>query len=156
VDAGSVTNTATDQGTAPGAKKPVVSAPSKATVRATPAASITLTKSATPLVYSYAGQKISYRFLVTNTGDVTLAKVGITDGLAGLSAISCPQSSLAPGARETCTASYVITSGDVTAGLVVNTATAHGTWSGSRNTVVSPKSAVTVFYDEPTRVPVTG
>jgi uncharacterized repeat protein (TIGR01451 family) len=150
-----VVNTATDQGTAPGAKKPVVSAPSKATIKATPVAAISLVKTATPMVFSYPGVKISYSFLVTNTGDVTLTKVGIDDSLPGLSAISCPQSSLSPGARETCTATYYTTQGDVNAGLVVNTATAHGTWSGASNPVVSPKSSVTIFYDMPARVPVT-
>ena len=156
VGRGSISNTATAEGTPPGSTTPFDSNPSTATVRAVPVSSISVVKSASPLLFSYAGQTISYRFLVTNTGDVALSKVGITDGRPGLSAISCPQSSLAPGAGETCTASYVITNADVSAGQVVNTATAHGTPQGARHPVVSGESSVIVFYDEPTGVPVTG
>jgi uncharacterized repeat protein (TIGR01451 family) len=156
VNAGSVTNTATDQGTPPGSKQPTVSKPSTAKVPAAQAPSISVVKSATPMVYSTVGQKISYAFVVVNTGNVTLTKVGITDSLPGLSAISCPKSSLAPNAVETCTASYYITKADITAGKVVNTATAHGTPPGATKPVVSWKSTVTVYYVEPSRVPVTG
>jgi len=156
VDRGSVSNTATAEGTAPGATKPFVSTPSTATARGVQAPSVSLVKWATSLVYSYPGQTIGYRFLVVNTGNVTLSQVAITDGLPGLSAISCPRSSLAPGADETCTASYVITNADVSAGQVVNTATAHGTQEGARHPVVSGQSSVIVFYDQATGVPVTG
>jgi uncharacterized repeat protein (TIGR01451 family) len=156
MDRGSVSNTATAEGTAPGATTPFVSNPSTVTVRAVQVSAISLVKSANSLVYSYAGETIGYRFLVTNIGNVTLSKVGITDGLPGLSAISCPRSSLAPGADETCTAGYVITNADVSAGQVVNTATAHGTAASARNPVVSPRSSVGVYDVESTRVPVTG
>jgi uncharacterized repeat protein (TIGR01451 family) len=156
VGRGSISNTATAQGTPPESATPFDSNPSTATVREVQAPSISLVKSASSAVYSAAGQTIGYRFLVTNTGDVTLSKVGITDGLPGLPAISCPRSSLAPGASETCTASYVITNADVSAGQVVNTATAHGTPAGARNPVVSPRSSVGVYDVESARIPVTG
>jgi uncharacterized repeat protein (TIGR01451 family) len=156
VERGGISNTATAQGTAPGSTTPFGSNPSTVTVRAVQAPAISLVKSASSLVYSYAGETIGYRFVVTDTGNVALSKVGITDGLPGLSAISCPRSSLAPGASETCTASYVITNADVSAGQVVNTATAHGTPAGAGSPVVSPRSSVGVYDVESTRVPVTG
>ena len=94
---------------------------------------------------------------MTNSGNVALSGVLVDDtDLPGLSAISCPRSSLAPGADETCTASYVITNADVSAGQVVNTATAHGTPPGARNPVASPRSSVGVYDAESTSVPVTG
>ncbi len=74
-----------------------------------------------------AGETISYSFLVTNTGNVTLTMVEVTDPLVGT--IDCPSGanpilSLAPGASETCTGSYVITQADVDNGSRDNTGTA--------------------------------
>ena len=132
VDAGAVTNTATADGLPPGSTTPVVSAPSTATVPAVASPVISLVKSASPSTFSGPGQTISYTFAITNTGNVTLAGVGVTDtDLPGLSAVICPQRVLAPGAGETCTASYVTVQADVDAGAVTNTATAQGLPPGS-------------------------
>jgi hypothetical protein len=46
--------------------------------------------------------------------------------MVGLSAITCPDTSLAPGGSETCTATYTTTQTDVTAGSITNTGTATG------------------------------
>ena len=40
---------------------------------------------------------ITYSYLVTNTGNVTLNPVTVTDPMTGLSAINCPTSTLTPG-----------------------------------------------------------
>ena len=72
-----------------------------------------------------AGDKITYTFKVTNIGTVTLSSVNVTDVKVG--AISCPATTLAPGASTTCTATaYMLTQADVDAGKVENTATATG------------------------------
>ena len=47
-----------------------------------------LVKSASVQEYSAAGTVITYTYTVTNTGDVPLAKVTVTDPMAGLSAIT--------------------------------------------------------------------
>ena len=159
VDAGSVSNTATAQGLPPGAVTPAVSGPSTATVPAVQSPGISVVKSASPASFSAAGQAISYSFAVTNTGNVTLTSVGITDPLPGLSVITCPTSTLAVGAQETCRAIYVITQQDVAAGTVTNTAVAHGDPPGSITRVQSGESTVTVQAPAPivpTPVPVTG
>ena len=65
------------------------------------------------------------RFLVTNTGNVTLTGVTVDDPLVG--PVSCPVTTLAPGASTTCTATYTLTQADVDAGTVDNTATVTGT-----------------------------
>ena len=57
---------------------------------ATRSPSISVVKSAAPLTVSAAGDTVAYSFCVTNTGNVTLTSVGVTDPLPGLSAVTCP------------------------------------------------------------------
>jgi hypothetical protein len=108
------------------------------------APALTLVKSATESSYSAAGQTINYNYLVTNTGDVTLAAVGIVDAHAGLNGLSCPDSTLAPSAAETCSATYQVTPADLNAGSIVNTATASGVAPGASTPISSALSSVTV------------
>ena len=71
------------------------------------------------------GETISYTFNVTNTGNVSLTGITITDPLVTI--IGGPIN-LASGANDnvTFTATYVITQADIDAGSVTNTATANG------------------------------
>jgi uncharacterized repeat protein (TIGR01451 family) len=108
------------------------------------APALTLVKSATESSYYAAGQTINYDYLVTNTGDVTLSGVGIIDAHAGLSGLSCPDTTLAPRATETCSATYQVTPADLTAGSIANTATAQGTPPGAATPISSAPSSVTV------------
>ncbi|MGP0030362.1 MAG: hypothetical protein ACLPVF_07630, partial [Acidimicrobiales bacterium] len=94
--------------------------------------------------YSALGQTIDYSYLITNTSGVTLSAVGITDTHPGLSGLSCPSSTLAVAASETCTATYSVTQADLTAGDIVDTATASGIPSGTTTPVPSSPSTVTV------------
>ena len=68
-----------------------------------------------------AGDKVSYSFAVTNTGNVTLSGVSVADPKVGK--VTCPETTLAPGKQTTCTAVYTATSADIAAGVVKNTAT---------------------------------
>ncbi|MGI0501474.1 hypothetical protein ABY44_00310, partial [Burkholderia sp. ZZQ-2] len=89
-----------------------------------PAPGITMVKSASPNTADayVVGQEITYSFVVTNTGNVTLTDVtvdeGVFTGSGSLSAITCPAgaASLAPGLQVVCTASYVLTQADVDSG----------------------------------------
>ena len=76
---------------------------------------------------SDVGDTITYAFTVTNTGNVTLTNVTVTDPLVAV--VGGPIASLAPGAVDntTFTASYVITQADLDAGMFTNQATATGT-----------------------------
>ena len=155
VDAGSVTNHATAHGDPPSGL-PVVSAPSEVTITAIQSPAITVVKSASPTSFAAAGQTIHYSFEVTNSGNVTLRDIRVHDtGLPGLSAISCPHSTLAVGASQTCTATYVTTAADVDAGSVTNHATAHGS-PPTGPPVVSAPSEATITLILPPHVPVTG
>jgi len=142
VDAGAVTNTATATGTNP-QETAVTSASSSVTVEATGATStLSLTKSTTSTGYGTAGDTIPYSYLVTNTGTTTESNIAVSDNL--VATVSCPHSSLAPGASETCTGTYTVTQGDVNTGSVTNTATASGT-NPQDTAVTSASSSVTVL-----------
>ncbi|TXI05581.1 MAG: DUF11 domain-containing protein [Pseudorhodobacter sp.] len=77
-----------------------------------------------------AGEIVTYDFRVTNTGNVPVTGITVTDtGIAGLTVTGGPVD-LAPGASSAVgafTASYTITQTDVNAGTVSNTATTSGT-----------------------------
>ena len=141
VDAGSVTNHATAHGDPPSGR-PVVSAPSEATITAIQSPAITVVKSASPSTFSVAGETINYTFDVTNSGNVTLTSVEVHDaGLPGLSAINCPDTTLAAGASQTCTATYVTTAADLDVRSVTNQATAHGNPPTGPPAVSAPSEA---------------
>jgi LPXTG-site transpeptidase (sortase) family protein len=75
-----------------------------------------------PTEVSNVGDKITYTFEVTNTGDVMLTGVVVTDTL--ISPLSCTIGSLDVDETKTCTADYLLTQADIDAGIVNNTATA--------------------------------
>ena len=130
IDAGSVINTATTSGTPP--TGPDVTDTDPATVDLSPAAELTLVKTSTLADTNSdgvdsEGDIVTYTFTVENTGNVTLDPIGVTDPLSGLSAITCPTTTLAPGDDTDCTATYTVTQTDIDTGQVVNTATASGT-----------------------------
>src|SRR5690606_26589065 len=79
-----------------------------------------------------AGDEIVYSFVVTNSGDVTLTGVTLSDELVGLSEITFgtwpgDAGVLAAGESVTASATYVLTQADVDAGQVDNLATTTGT-----------------------------
>ena len=153
VDAGSISNTATGTGTPPeGFPVPPVSPPSEITVPSPPAPAITVVKTADEAAQAdlVVGQNITYSFLVTNTGNVTLRDVTVNEGnfsgAGELGDVTCPAEAarLAPAAVITCTATYTVVQADVDAGSITNTATATGTPPGTTPPPVSPPSGVTV------------
>ncbi|MCP3937232.1 MAG: DUF11 domain-containing protein, partial [Actinomycetia bacterium] len=154
VNNGQIDNTATVASTDPGGNP--VGDTDDETVPVSSAASIVLVKS----LFSNAdedasgdvsvGDTLTYQFVATNDGTVTLDNVVITDPLPGMSALTCAPvagSSLAPAASMTCTATYSVTQTDVDNGQIVNTATVNATDPGGNpvtdddtETVVPPQS----------------
>ena len=104
--------------------------------------SLDLTVSTTSSGYGKTGDTILLSYLVTNDTEGTVTGVVVNDNLLG-GAVTCPQPSLATGATETCTGTYVVTQADVDAGSVVDTATA-GAASVSDVALTSPISSVIV------------
>ena len=95
------------------------------------APALSLDKTATPTIYDAVDDVISYSYLVTNSGNVSLlGPVTVADDKADDK--SCPDVTsvgngdayLDPGESITCTASYTITQADLNAGSVTNIATA--------------------------------
>ncbi len=89
------------------------------------------------------GDVVSYRYRLTNIGNVTLsAPYVVTDDTT---TASCPVTpvSLSPSASVTCTATYSVGQAELDAGSVTNVASAtarHGT-----NVVTSNEAMATVF-----------
>ncbi|MEE1736591.1 hypothetical protein [Streptomyces sp. BE147] len=86
------------------------------------------------------GTQVPYEYVVTNSGNVPLTDVAVTDDK--VTGITCPKTTLAVGETMTCTGTYTVTAADGTAGSVTNTATAHGDSGGTP--VESPPDDVTV------------
>ncbi len=128
LDRGSIANTATAFGYAPAEDDATVSTSSTVTVAALQSPALELVKSATPTVVDAAGDTVTYEFRVTNTGNVTLTSLAISEiafsGTGAVAAPACPGGALAPDAERTCVLTYQVTQADVDAGEVVNTAVA--------------------------------
>ncbi|WP_158798239.1 gliding motility-associated C-terminal domain-containing protein [Pedobacter sp. L105] len=106
--------------------KPGLTDPTVVTI--VPVSSMTLVKIATQQTGSSI---ITYRFLITNTGNVTLSNILVTDAKLGITNQVVP-GSLAPGASTTVTANYTPTLADFDAGLVTNTATVKANTPGGK------------------------
>ena len=146
IDAGSVTNTATVEGTSPDGTVTAVS--STEVTDLTPCPDINLVKTGVWVdgngdQCADVGEMIDYTFTVTNAGNVSLSNIELTDTLLG-GPIAGPDSGDTDGDDELdvtetwiYTASYAITQADIDAGSVTNTATVEGTSPDGTVTAVS-------------------
>ncbi|HVL22693.1 MAG TPA: hypothetical protein VM450_01330 [Thermomicrobiales bacterium] len=73
------------------------------------------------------GTEITYSLLATNTGNITLTGVTVTDPLAGIAPGDCTVATLARGDSLHCEATSTIAQEDVDRGSFANTATVTGT-----------------------------
>jgi uncharacterized repeat protein (TIGR01451 family) len=128
IDAGSFTNVATASGTTPPGTT-LADVSDDEVVNAIQNAAIQLVKTSTtvPNRYSYLGDVLTYNLAVTNTGNVTLTNVVVSDPVAVVS--GSPIASLAPNQTVNLTATYVIQQADLNNGQFVNVATAVGNYT---------------------------
>ncbi|QYM72431.1 DUF11 domain-containing protein [Pseudochrobactrum sp. Wa41.01b-1] len=100
---------------------------------------------------SVVGDKITYEFTVTNTGNTTLNNVVITDELAGVvDAGAFNIGTLAPKETKTVEAYYLLKLQDINAGKVVNKALTTGTYGPDDKKITTPPSEVEVpTYRDP-------
>ncbi|WP_408951598.1 OmpA family protein [Lysobacter sp. Hz 25] len=140
LDAGSVTNNASATGTP--TQGTLIPATDNATVTAAAAPMLTLDKSVVSgNPYDAVGDVASYQYVVTNTGNVTISALSVADDR--IATVSCPLTTLAPGASTTCTGSYTITQADLDAGSVINNASATGTPASGVLTPATDSATVT-------------
>jgi uncharacterized repeat protein (TIGR01451 family) len=127
-----------------------------------PAAAIAVVKTAdtsqmtTP---TQVGDLIIYRFAVTNTGNVTLTDVTLSDPLPGLTLTGGPIASLAPGVTDSTsfTGTYAVTQADLDLGRVTNSAEVSGSFTtptGGTDTVTGT-SGTAIDNDDPAVVDLT-
>jgi uncharacterized repeat protein (TIGR01451 family) len=160
MDNGWVRDTAAANGETPlGA--PVQAADSLLAIPAPAVPALTTVKSTTTTSVSAVGQKIPYTFTVTNTGNVTIDGVAVTDTVgsssdpANLTDVTCVSLSnpvascsgttakLAMGQVATFTATYTVTQADLNNGSVNDSAIAGGT-SVANQPVTSAASTASV------------
>ena len=123
IDAGTIVNTATVAGRDPQGNP--ISDSASATTLTEHVTGVSLTESATPTSGLVAGDRVTYTMLATNTGNVTLHDATITDARLDPNALRCRPdagSTLAPAATMTCTGEYRVSTADVEAGKITNTA----------------------------------
>jgi large repetitive protein len=130
LDNGSITNIASVSGKAPGGNT-VTSTTDSVTVPALQIPGIQIVKeafgyddhdSSSTLTYN---DGLWYRFNVSNTGNVTLTSLNVTDNSFAIP-VTCPVTTLLPGGSTNCTAdtAHIITNAEANAGTVTNMATA--------------------------------
>jgi uncharacterized repeat protein (TIGR01451 family) len=123
VTSGHITNVGTVTGQPP--TGPAVTGKSTETVEAIHRPGLQVGKSASPTRYRGAGEAVAFRYTVTNTGNVPLHDITVSDDkITG--PVGCPGTVLDPGDSMTCHATYVTTATDVTVGYVTNVATVTG------------------------------
>ncbi|MEZ4854530.1 Ig-like domain-containing protein [Flavobacterium sp.] len=92
-----------------------------------------------------AGDMITYVITVTNTGNVTLTNIEVTDADAVITGGN-PIATLAPGDSADVTAEHEITEADIAAGQYVNQATIEGEYV---NPITGESTPVTDLTDDP-------
>ncbi len=123
LDAGRIVNRATASAMGPD-EAPVTATSNEVVVPGIYRPELTVLKSTKTTTFDAAGVKIPYRFGVINSGNVTLEKVTVKD--PKITAVECPQTTLALGAQMVCEGTYTVTQADVDAGQILNQASVHG------------------------------
>jgi uncharacterized repeat protein (TIGR01451 family) len=145
IDAGSVTNSATADGTGPAGATPLTPAASTVTVPEPAKPSLALLKTTDVTKVTAAGQLVTYTFAVTNTGNTTASGIGIEEGAftghGTAPTVDCPAGDLLPGQKLTCTADYTVVAADLNGQALSNTATAAAHTPGGATVASDPSSA---------------
>ena len=114
---------------------------------------MSLTKSTSAVAFTNVGAQVVYTISATNTGNVTLVNVTLSDSNAVLA--GCAPTTLAPGQTLTCVAVHTVTPSDVAAKVIVNSAHATAQLNGSGATAISVDSN-TVVLGRTAPLPTTG
>ena len=103
------------------------------TVTAVQTPLLSIVKTAAEQSFDAVGDVINYTIVATNTGNVSIANVTVSDPkVSGLVCTPANGSSLAPGAAMTCTATHAVTQADLDAGHYANTACVNATGAAQK------------------------
>ncbi|MEU7021489.1 hypothetical protein ABZ990_12625 [Streptomyces sp. NPDC046203] len=149
-----ITNVAQAGGADPQGEE-IVSDPDQASVGISlPEPHITVDKRVTSTGPYQVGSEVTYGYTVTNTGNVQLTNVQVSDDKAA--SITCEATTLAPGASTECTGTHTITQADADACgttrpcMLTNVARANGTDPSGDPVVSEPDQAsVEILIGEP-------
>jgi len=120
---------------------------SSAAVASQSGPALKITELAFPTRYTAIEQNITYFYMVTNPGNVSLTgNINITDNVTGTTTLSTD--GLDVGSILTGTSIHTITQADIDAGSVTNLASATGSFNNQP--VISPNAIATVIYERPT------
>jgi uncharacterized repeat protein (TIGR01451 family) len=138
---GPLNNTVTVSGVEDRTNKPV-SAKASATVALTYNAALSLTKVPSSTT-AKVGDTVTYKFTVTNTGNVTIKGLNLTDNKLGT--IKTDKNELAPGAVASASATHVVLESDLP-GPLTNLATIQGTDSQNRPVTATATATIALTY----------
>ncbi|MCX6673295.1 MAG: hypothetical protein NTY37_05910 [Methanothrix sp.] len=138
---GPLNNTVTASGVEDRTNKPI-SAKANATVALTYNAALSLTKVPSSTT-AKVGDTVTYRFTVTNTGNVTIKGLNLTDDKLGT--INTDKKDLAPGATASASATHVILESDLP-GPLTNLATIQGTDSQNKPVTTTATASIALTY----------
>ena len=120
---------------------------------------ISIHKTANPTTVTAAGQTVTYTYAIANTGNVALHNVGVTDAQRHRPSARASDPSrasqgptghrLAPGATDSCSATYSVTQADMDNGSITDTGTARGTPPNSNKQVCATSTATVVATPSP-------
>lgn len=114
----------------------------------TPSLSLDKALNPTKLTYAAVGDRLTFDFMVTNSGNVTLeGPVTVNDSRIAVPVV-CQASGLQPGAGAMCSAELLVTQDDLDNGTLVNSATAQAIFNSSP-VISSPDTATAVAQIAP-------
>ena len=139
IDAGvPITNTATVTGDPVRGPPLPPTTDDEAVAPAAPAPALTMVKTALNTDFAAVGDTIDYEYVVTNSGNVSVSNISVTDDKIPGAGLSCPAGTIAPTESLTCTGTYTVVQADLDAGSVTNNASATGTPTGG---TITPATA---------------
>lgn len=141
INAGSVTNTAHAEGDH-GNQHIISENNDSATVYLSINPKLTIEKTASTSTFNQSGQVITYRYNVTNTGNVPInGPITVSDNRIN-GPITISPNNLSIGATVSGSATYTITQSDINNGRVTNRATASGMYSGVKITSLGSYASI--------------
>lgn len=127
----------------------VTSNQASSTVTVTQTSGLGLTISPSPAIATVAGTNVTYDYTLTNNGNVSLSSPYSVSDTGHSATITCTAiTPIAPGASTICTATYAVTTTDLSNGTIISSATANANF-GSTVVTSAQATATVITYNGP-------